>query len=45
MWPLPPLLKFLRGGLGYKCGEKVKGEKTKERNKKVASGVVVFLLI
>jgi hypothetical protein len=31
--------------LGYICGKKVKGEKMKEKNKKVASGVAVFLLI
>jgi hypothetical protein len=31
--------------LGYICGKKVKGKKMKEKNKKVALGVAVFLLI
>jgi hypothetical protein len=32
-------------GSGYICGKKLKGEKMKEKNKKVASDVAVFLLI
>jgi hypothetical protein len=43
-----PYLPFYRSqgeGSGYKCGEKVKGEKMKEKNKKVSSDMVVFLLI
>jgi hypothetical protein len=31
--------------LGYNCGKKVKGEKMKEKNKKVALGMAIFLLI
>jgi tRNA(Ile2) C34 agmatinyltransferase TiaS len=32
-------------GFGYNCGKKVKGKKTKEKNKNVVSGMAVFLII
>jgi hypothetical protein len=43
--PCLPLYSSQGEEFGYICGKKVKGEKIKEKNKKVALGVAVFLLI
>jgi hypothetical protein len=43
--PASPFIVPKGRARGYNYGKKVKGEKTKEKNKKVASGVAVFLLI
>jgi hypothetical protein len=43
--PSLPFYSSQGEGSGYICGKKVKGEKTKEKNKKVVVGVAVFLLI
>jgi hypothetical protein len=43
--PYLPFYSSQGEGLGYICGKKVKREKTKEKNKIVVLGGVVFLLI
>jgi hypothetical protein len=43
--PCLPFYSSQGEGSGYNCGKKVKGKKMKEKNKMVASGVAVFLLI
>jgi hypothetical protein len=43
--PCLPFYSSHGEGSGYIYGKKGKGEKMKEKNKKMASGVAVFLLI
>ena len=43
--PCLPFYSSQGKGSSFICGKKVKREKIKEENKKVASGVAVFLLI
>jgi hypothetical protein len=43
--PYLPFYSFQGEGSGYIYGKKEKGEKMKEKNKNMVSGVVIFLLI